>query len=291
MIHVCTVHWHDERWIAPQLRFLRRHLGEHRIYASLNGIDQRWNGEFHYAADLDGPHHVKLNLLADEASTGAADDDLLLFIDSDAFPIAPVTDELFDGTPLVAVRRDENMGEQQPHPCFCLTTVGFWREIDGDWAQGYLWEASDGQLVTDGGGNLLGILRERGIDWRPLVRSNRVDLDPLWFGVYGDVVYHHGAGSRPPVSMLANLPARQAVRDAVAGARIPAGVPVLGRLERSARYRLASRRGARAIADYAARSQALSDEVFGWIEADDEFYVRFMGPESTRPTQRTSPQP
>jgi hypothetical protein len=277
MIHVCTVHWHDERWLAPQLRFLRRFLpSEHRLYASLNGIDERWFSEFDFAADLDGPHHVKLNLLAAEAAKRGAAEDLLLFIDSDAFPIAPIDEGLLGGTPLAAVRRDENMGEQQPHPCFCLTTIGFWSEIDGDWAQGYRWQASNGQMVTDGGGNLLGTLRARGIEWRPLLRSNEVDLDPLWFGIYGDVVYHHGAGSRAPVSFNATLPAREAARRATQAAVIPRSVPLLGRVERSVRYRLAWRRARREIAAYADRSQDLSDEVFGWIEHDDEFYRRFL---------------
>lgn len=30
--------------------------------------------------------------------------------------------------------------------------------------------------------------------WVQVLRSNRHDLDPLYFAIYGDVVYHHGAG-------------------------------------------------------------------------------------------------
>ncbi len=277
MIHVCTVHWHDERWLAPQLRFLRRYLpAEHRIYASLNGIDASWADEFTFAEDLDGPHHVKLNFLAEVARRDASDDDLLLFIDSDAFPVAPIGHELLGGTPLVAVRRDENMGEIQPHPCFCLTTMGFWFDIQGDWAQGYQWQATNGEMVTDGGGNLLGILRERNIDWRPLLRSNKVDIHPLFFAVYGDAVYHHGAGSRRPVTFQAGLQGRKEMRLAAGQAKIPASVPLLGRAERSARYRLARRRHKRRIAEYADQGQLLSDQVFQSIENDDDFYRQFV---------------
>ena len=278
MLHVCTVHWHDERWLAPQLQYLRQHLpADHRIYASLNGIDARWEREFAYAEDMPGPHHVKLNALADIARRDSQPDDLLLFIDSDAFPIAPVDASLLGDTPLAAVRRDENMGEQQPHPCFCLTTMGFWYEIEGDWAQGYQWQASNGEMVTDGGGNLLGTLREQNIEWRPLLRSNTFDLDPLWFAVYGDVVYHHGAGSRPPVSFLSGLDGRKAMRTATERAVTPSWVPLLGRAERSLRYRSAKRGYERTIAAYAARSQQLSDEVFADLAADSEFYRRFTG--------------
>jgi len=75
-----------------------------------------------------------------------------------------------------------------------------WRRIRGDWQSGYRWPAAEGNLVTDVGGNLLGALQQEGIAWLPLLRTNRTNLHPVFFGVYGvygDPVYHHGAGSRP----------------------------------------------------------------------------------------------
>lgn len=279
MFHVITVHWLDDKWIEPQLRYLARNLTEDfRVYAALNGIDPAWGSRFAWADDMQGSHPEKLNALAEIARADAQPDDLFLFLDGDAFPIAPVTRDVLGGTQLAAVRRDENLGEQQPHPCFCVTPVGFWFDIGGDWQQGYTWTASNGEQLTDGGGNLLGILTERGIPWRPLLRTNRWDLDPLWFAIYGDVCYHHGAGFRPPVPFRVGRPAREAVRESVASARIPASVPVLGRLERSVRYRFANRRAQQQIASYADDAQDLSDEVFGWIRDDPEFYRRFTEP-------------
>ena len=138
MLHIVTVHWHDDRWIDPQLQYIDRFVTEDcRVYACLNGISQSYNDRFHYVCDLDGSHHEKLNALAEYVCSVAQPEDQLLFLDSDAFPIAPLGRSLLDGQKLVAVRRDENMGEQQPHPCFCLTTVGFWCEIDGDWRRGH----------------------------------------------------------------------------------------------------------------------------------------------------------
>ena len=278
MFHVVTVHWQDDRWIEPQLRFLRRNLpADHRVYASLNGIDRSWDDHFFFAADLEGGHADKLNELAGVVAADAAADDLILFLDGDAFPIAPVGSELLGGTPLCAVRRDENLGDRQPHPSFCVTTVGFWTEIGGDWRRGYEWTSATGDRVTDVGGNLLGNLTDSGTDWRPLLRTNRVDLDPLWFGIYGDVAYHHGAGFRPPLARHVDLQGRGAVRSAPDHAVIPEWVPVAGRLERSLRYRLADRRHREDLARHADEGQRLSDEVFGWILADDEFYRRFQG--------------
>src|SRR5205814_5194913 len=96
-------------------------------------------------------HTEKLNALAGTICARGADDDLLLFLDGDAFPIAPLYDlaETVRGpVPLVAVRRDENLGDPQPHPSFCLTTVGFWKRIEGDWSMGHTWRNTAGREVT-----------------------------------------------------------------------------------------------------------------------------------------------
>jgi hypothetical protein len=145
-------------------------------------------------------------MLADIACSEAeGPEDLLVFLDSDAFPVVPWEDfvrEKLKSNVLVAVRREENLGDPQPHPCFCVTAVKFWKEEKGDWSKGYRWKNSAGNLVTDVGGNLLMKLNEAGMPWHPLLRSNAVNVHPLFFGIYGDLVYHHGAGSRKLSSRL-----------------------------------------------------------------------------------------
>src|SRR3954467_9289775 len=262
MLHVATVHWQEPRWIEPQLRFMTRNLPEHRVDASLNGIDlDEYGPRFHWVEDMPGDHHVKLNALAAVISEQAAPDDQLLFIDSDAFPIARV-DGLLADAPLAAVRRDENAAEPIPHPCFCFTTVGFWNEIQGDWGIGnYHWTAPTGDVISDGGANLLAILEARDIAWTPLLRTNRHELHPLWFGVYGDAVYHHGAGSRAARSFRDTTEAAESVRAARDKAVIPAGVPVLGRLERSLRYRREKDLAERRLVAIENETRALSEQI------------------------------
>jgi hypothetical protein len=198
VINVLTVHWMADQWIEPQLDYLDRHVSEpYRVYAALNGIEDRrlWE-RFHYAEDLPGKHPEKLNDLAQTASASADPSDILVFLDGDAFPVRPLVPWIHDAlkrAPLVAVRRDENLGDCQPHPCFCVTTVGFWEDLHGDW-RGGRWVNDAGREVRDTGGRLLGLLRERDIAWEPLLRTNTYNPHPLWFGVYGHRVYHHGAG-------------------------------------------------------------------------------------------------
>lgn len=206
MIHIATVHWRTSVWIDVQLRYLERNTRRpYRTYASLVGIDRGQLGRFDFVADLDAHHGDVLNMLAGVICDSAPDDDLLVFLDGDAFPIAdfvPPVSELLDRYQLVAIRRDENMGDRQPHHSFCATTVGFWKEIGGDWSRGHPWVNSEGKLISEPGGKLLKALEEQGIEWYPLLRSNTHNPHPLWFGIYGDLIYHHGAGFRRPLSRV-----------------------------------------------------------------------------------------
>jgi hypothetical protein len=267
MFHIVTVHWRSPEWIEPQLRFIGRYFPPGtQVYASLNGIDAGFRSQFAYADDLPGNHPTKLNALAAIVTATASPDDHLVFIDGDAFPIAPITPAILGGLPIAAVRRDENLRDPQPHPCFCVTTVGLWNDIGGDWRSGYTWTNSLGYRTTDTGGNLLGILRARNIAWRPLLRTNRVDLHPVWFAVYDDLVYHHGAGFRYPLAR-STLDLRPA--------RVPAWMPVLRRLDKRLAIRAARRR--RATSDETDTQRRLSREIFATIRDDGDFLGQLLG--------------
>ncbi|HYM54174.1 MAG TPA: hypothetical protein VES97_02345, partial [Solirubrobacteraceae bacterium] len=198
MLHIATAHLSSPRWIEIQTRHLREHVTvPYRTWASIQLIDSSYGAHFDRIVDQKGPEPGKLNHLALEISQEAAEGDLLMFLGSDAFPIAdpmPAIAEALSRAPLVAVRRSESAGDRQPHPCFCVTTVGAWRTLAGDWSDGYAWRGDDGGLVTDAGANLLRRLELTSTPWVELPRSNSRRPDPLCFAVYGDVVYHHGAG-------------------------------------------------------------------------------------------------
>jgi hypothetical protein len=96
----------------------------------------------------------------------------------------------------VAVQRAENLGDQQPHPCFCVTSVRTWRKLPGDWSMGHRWRTPDGRRWTDVGGNLLRALELTNTPWTPVHRTNPIRFDALMFAIYGESIYHHGAGFR-----------------------------------------------------------------------------------------------
>jgi hypothetical protein len=124
--------------------------------------------------------------------------------------------------------------------------------------------------VTDVGAELLRELRKRDLGWRELLRMNTTDLHPLYYAIYGDpqlgpVVYHHGAGFRVR---------RSRADDAPKPAIIPNRVPVLGRAERSLRWRLRTRKISGPRHQQAAARQ--DEQVRAWIAQDDNIADRFV---------------
>ena len=266
MIHVATVHWQTAQWIEVQRDYLARHMADpYRVWGSLEGVDDTYAEWFDHVVPSMGTHAGKLNLLALAIREVAAPDDVILFLDGDAFPIAdpmPIVRAALDESVLVAVRRDENAGDPQPHPCFCATTVESWDDLHGDWSKGHPWTAgaAGGRPVSDVGGNLLFALESRGSAWTPLTRSNRHDLHPLWFGVYGGIVYHHGAGFR----------ARKMSRhDAL---EVRGGPP---KSSRAGRWWQRQRgRGPKARREQ--ENAELSERVFQQLASDPEFFRQFL---------------
>ena len=45
-------------------------------------------------------------------------------------------------------------------------------------------------------GGVVKWLQQNNINWYSLKRSNSVNLHPLYYALYGDIIYHHWAGSR-----------------------------------------------------------------------------------------------
>jgi hypothetical protein len=296
VIHVATVHFRDPRWVGQQLRYLERHADEEvRVYAFLYGEKLHpFADRFFYATtEPIKPHAYKLNLLADVIRFAAPDpDDILLFLDGDAFPLAPLGATLrprLAKHPLVAVRRDEN-GSPFPHPCFAATTVGFWHEIGGTWHSGDTqhWTDPNGKPLTDVGANLLTILRDRQIAWHPLLRSNTWNPHPLYYAVYGDeetpaIVYHHGAGFRIRPGRAAIWEAGYADASKTLRARVLDRLPRNWGITRKLRRRY---HPVRLLAQELRREvKRLDAETFERLSTDEEFWRDFVDLEAKAPAR------
>jgi len=279
VIHVATVHWRSDRWIGPQLRYLDRFLPKpHRLYAFLDGVETPRRDEFHFVASSTRTSHArKLNRLAEVISADGRDSDPLLFIDGDAFPIAPLDRLIAEELPrsgLVAVCRAE-MGDPQPHPSFCLTTVGDWRRLEGDWRDGPTWENAAGREITDVGARMLENLERDGMPWLALLRSNRVNHHPLFFGVYGDLVYHQGGGFRAARGgRLLNAQSGMHEARLTRRARFLDALPTTRPTKWLRRHLHPARRIGRRLRVETARK---SREMYERIERDPDFFLELIG--------------
>jgi hypothetical protein len=288
VIYIATVHWRDKRWLEPQRLYLDRNLeSPFRVYAQLEGIEDA-NALVDVAADLDldadlppVSHAARLNALAELIAGDANAEDVLLFFDGDAFPIAPL-DEFLQRTlaryPLAAIRRDENLGDKQPHPSFCATTVGFWQTLGGDWRGGtdWTWTNALGWNVNDTGGKLLATLTEKQVEWYALKRTNRHNLHPVLFGLYDDVVYHHGAAFHTAFDRVDR--ANAGLWPSVPPDLLRQPLSRVGRLQwrlKAQRWywrqkRPVVRRERRLMRE----NRELSERVFRWLQEDADFWLR-----------------
>jgi hypothetical protein len=113
------------------------------------------------------------------------------------------------------------------------------------------------------GGNLLRQLELTGTPWLPVLRSNRKNIDPVLFGVYGDTVYHHGAGFRGTDELT---------RFHLAQAPEPRPLPRLA-LARSARRRRNWRSREAWHRDTRARLAELSDELIARMQQENSDWL------------------
>lgn len=211
MINVVTVHYKSRMFQEIQHENLSKNLRDFRIWAFVDKVPKD-GGEadplrYFYHADSGQTNHlVKLDMLADLVCEASPPDDILLFIDGDAWPVAPAQDFIVERLkmfPVGAVVRREN-GERYPHPCFTFTTVGYWREADLSWSKHDI-------------NHILHVLEDRKDGWTKIHRSGGLTDHPVFFSFYGEVVYHHGAGFRVPVSAYCNRTGTVVTKDESVG--------------------------------------------------------------------------
>ena len=107
MIHVATVHWKDNRFIEPQQKFIKKNLDNFKVWAYLDKIEHSlYNpSDFFYCADseiqkgeAEAPlHGQKLQSLFNKIKSHPEtnDDDVIVFLDGDAWPIQHLNDFIF----------------------------------------------------------------------------------------------------------------------------------------------------------------------------------------------------
>ncbi len=201
MIHIATVHWGSSYFQEIQFNFICKNLSNFKIWTFLDRINDgsslKNEDMYHFFGESGVVNHLdKLDMLASRIFKESKDDDVILFMDGDAWPVVPMDEVIYDCLSkysLGAVVRKEN-NERHAHPSFCFTTVGLWRDLEIKWRGGFI--GNHKYDVTFPSAKLHLNAKE----WLPFYRTDGLSSHRVFFSIYGDKIYHHGAGFRAPVS-------------------------------------------------------------------------------------------
>tara|TARA_A100001201_G_scaffold24081_1_gene27278 strand:- start:134 stop:946 length:813 start_codon:yes stop_codon:yes gene_type:complete len=216
MIHLYTLHFKHDYWVDLQVNSIKKHIKvPYKTYAIFSHMSQdiyekRKNMYDHFEVrEIGKSKHKGGNYHATDGNrhifpaieSNAKKGDIILRMDSDAFLVGDITQDFVD---MVTDKKFIALCEPQhewdtnvvtPHPAFWSYPVEF--------LQQGLAEVM-GAIIEDNNSNWWGgvdkWLKNNNIEWSPITRSNKIDLHPLYFGIYGDLVYHHWAGSRKMIS-------------------------------------------------------------------------------------------
>lgn len=206
-VHIITIHWGD-KWLDIQYKKIKKYNPDALIWAYIDNCDnskiQKYKDKFHFAHSSGlKDHATKLDKLMTIVEQHSNPNDIICFLDADAFPLKNIKEyweTIEKSYPLAAVVREEN-GDTSPHPCFAITTKTFWKKNNLSWKHDDIGSEYI-KNYHDVGGLLrkkLGSSKSKDKKWFPIKRNYKEkELHPLLFGIYEDIVYHHGAGSRPP---------------------------------------------------------------------------------------------
>jgi len=219
MIYVATSHWKVARWIDIQLYYFRNFIPGCKIYLSATkDVVKHHGGKFDFAGnvrreELPMPfdlykkrdhgsldHSMRLNGLFDLIEKDAKPCDVVIFVDADAFPVAPISAWLLRNVKHRGMVSICEFDEDRPNASFCATTVDLFKRFGADWSPGYysmlIPPLKCRSSAFDTGGCIAIKMNSAECYWVKLRRSNKRNIHPTLFGVYGNKVYHNGAGLR-----------------------------------------------------------------------------------------------
>lgn len=184
----------SSRLYEIQIRFLKKTIGLFDHIVCTNS-----NYEFPYSEVLrdklevsldhmhaSRSHSLGLNILLERFRH--SDAEIFLLLDSDCFPIKnhwlDLLLESMEGFDVAAPVRFENL-EIHAHPCVHLFKRCVLDKVE--------FRVSELRSIK---GNIFWDTNSNVDEFFPLIRTNVINMHPLFFGIYWDMFYHHGAGTR-----------------------------------------------------------------------------------------------
>ena len=209
MLHIVTINWTTDKWIDIQADSFKEFIKiPYKVYTKLGNMGddmfKKHSHKFYYCAPgkENEKSHVTIGtkLSLDEIKKDLNPDDIILFIDSDAFLInnLDILIKKLEEYPFVSCQEPQHEIDPTrkiPHPMFLMFKAKTLNE------KLYYYLTT---IINMGTGTwwdgLIQWMKDNKYEYYPVERSNKINLHPLYFGLYEDIIYHHWAGSRKMIT-------------------------------------------------------------------------------------------
>jgi len=216
MIHLFTLHFGSDEWVDLQVESFKKHIKvpykSYAIFSHMNQemYDKNKNNFDYFKVSEDGKHihkngryHVTdghreiLPMIKEDMKDG----DIFMRFDSDAILIDDIDEKFIDKVKqenFISVQEPQHewdLNHKTPHPSFWAFPCEYLNQ-DLDRAMSDIYEDRD----SNWWGGVTSWLKSSNITYYPLNRTNKINLHPLYYGIYSDLIYHHWAGSRDMIT-------------------------------------------------------------------------------------------
>jgi len=208
-VHITSTHYKNPFWIDIQLKQLKKHLKvpykTYMVHANMPEGYGDYTDDFDVLVSDSRKRFHQVNgakLILPKITNNLKPNDIVIKLDSDAFFISDI-DESFldrvDSERFIALKEPKHEGKLTRHTAHPVFYAFKGEYLEKDFNGKSLTKALS-NIKVDGGsnwwGHVDGWLRKNVEKWGVLERTNVTNLHSLYFGIYGDLIYHHWAGSR-----------------------------------------------------------------------------------------------
>jgi|ETNmetMinimDraft_4_1059912.scaffolds.fasta_scaffold33983_2 hypothetical protein len=208
MIHIITVNWTTDKWVDIQLDSFKKWINTpFKVYTRFGNMNEKIYNEHKdkYFCCLQGKVGEKSHAtdgrreILSVVRGNLSEEDIIMVIDSDAFLINDISKLInkLESHPFIAAEEPNHEVDitfRTPHPMFYLFPAEYLLKGSLDWNMSH--SISNAKSRGNWWGGILNWMDENNIEYYPIRRTNVVNLHPLYFAIYEDVIYHHWAGSR-----------------------------------------------------------------------------------------------
>ena len=202
MLHIFTIHTND-KWADIQLQHFEKYINcDYQVYVRMNENHEEYMNKYDVCVPGMSRHQSdSFKILYDIVKDSILPDDIVIRIDSDAFPIdntfIDIITENLKKYQMIAIEEPEHeldLNIRIPHPSFmAFTAKSLFNGLDECLC-------SRSMKYENWWGDVMNWIESEDRKYYPLVRYNKVNLHPLYYGIYGGIIYHHWAGSRTMIT-------------------------------------------------------------------------------------------